>query len=304
MSVLVTGGLGFAGRYIVRALVREGHQVVSYNRDHSEAESQHVTSIQGELVDIPRLVATLRDEKVSAIIHTAAMSHPEVSVAVPITTFAANVTGTLHVLEAARMAGVRRFVNFSSECVYGDHPEPINEQSPVNPKTPYAVTKVCTEQLCTVYASLYGIDTVSLRITEIYGRGLRMPEVMNDMIKAAAAGKPFELDAGNDQKFHFVHVDDVARAACLAVKAPSLGGRVVNISGGPQVSLADVRSKVLARLPQAKIELGPGPIKGWDQQGPFDLTAAYQVLGYEPLWPLDRGIGDLVDHHRTCGSNA
>jgi UDP-glucose 4-epimerase len=301
MSILVTGGLGFAGRHIVKTLMKEGQRVVSYNRDYSKSDSEQVTAVQGELVDIPRLVETMRAEQVSGIIHTAAMSHPEISVAVPITTFAANVTGTLHVLEAARMAGVNRFVNFSSECVYGDNPEPISEATAVRPKTPYAVTKVCTEQLCSVYAALYGVDAISLRITEIYGRGLRMPEVMNDMIKAAAAGKTFALEEGADQKFHFVHVEDVARAALLAVKAAGGDQRVVNISGGPQVRLADVREKVLAQLPQAVIELGPGPITGWDQQGPFDIAAANRLIGYQPSWSLHQGIADLIKYHEQCG---
>jgi len=296
MNVLVTGGLGFAGRYIVSDLVKRGHRVVSYNRDYSESDLASVVVVQGELFDIPRLVTVMREERVSAIVHTAAMSHPEVSIAVPITTFAANVTGTLHVLEAAKMAGVGRFVNFSSECVYGDNPESISERIPVNPKTPYAVAKVCTEQLCHVYGSLYGLDAISLRITEIYGRGLRMPEVMNDMIKAVTAGRPFALEDGAEQKFHFVHVEDVARAACLAVQTQNRG--VFNISGGPQARLGDVASKILKRLPHATIELGPGPIKGWDQQGPFDITAARVALDYEPHWPLDDGIDDLLDYHK------
>ncbi|HWF34094.1 MAG TPA: NAD-dependent epimerase/dehydratase family protein, partial [Solirubrobacteraceae bacterium] len=115
-SIMVTGGLGFVGRHLVRRLAADGHRVVSYNRDFSESIDPAVRSVQGELFDIPRLVRTLEEHAVERILHTAAMSHPELSVELPVTTFAANVQGTLSVFESARMAGVRRIVNFSSEC--------------------------------------------------------------------------------------------------------------------------------------------------------------------------------------------
>jgi UDP-glucose 4-epimerase len=114
-AVMVTGGLGFVGRHLVTRLAGAGERVVSYNRDFAESEEDRVTCVQGELYDIPRLVRTLRDHDVDRIVHTAAMSHPELSIDLPITTFAANVDGTVHLLEAARLAGVRRVVNFSSE---------------------------------------------------------------------------------------------------------------------------------------------------------------------------------------------
>ena len=118
--VLITGGLGFAGRHIVRALAASGYKVISYNRDYSESDdAEHVIAVQGELFDIPRLVRVMQEHAVEAVIHTAAMSHPTLSLDFPLATFAANVDGTLGVLEAARLAGVRRIVNFSSETVYG-----------------------------------------------------------------------------------------------------------------------------------------------------------------------------------------
>ena len=115
-ATLVTGGLGFVGRYVVSQLRAAGRVVVSYNRDFSESEDDGVAAVQGELFDIPRLVTVAREHDVAPVIHTAALSHPGLSIDLPITTFAANVDGTVHLLEAARMAGVGRVVNFSSEC--------------------------------------------------------------------------------------------------------------------------------------------------------------------------------------------
>ena len=126
-AVLVTGGLGYVGRHLVAALAERGERVISYNRDYAEGSPTGVEFVQGELYDIPRLVDTFSRHEVDRVIHTAAMSHPDLSVDLPITTFTANVDGTLHLFEAARMAGVKRVVNFSSECAYGHVDGPVTE---------------------------------------------------------------------------------------------------------------------------------------------------------------------------------
>ena len=296
MSTLVTGGLGFVGRRIVDALAESGEKVVSFNRDFSADPREEVTAVQGELFDIPALVGILRDFQVDRIIHTAAMSHPEISIALPVTTFAANVDGTLKLMEAMRMAGVRRLVNFSSECAYG-HQGPnelLTEDAKPMPNTPYGVTKVATEHLGRVYTQLLGLDVVSLRVTEVYGPGLRMPEVLQDMVRAVARGEEYRLDHGAEHRFHFVHVDDVARAAVLAASAITVTQPIYNISGGSQVDLTEVRRIVIGKVPDAAIEIGPGVIPDWDIQGPFDISAARRDLGYQPRWSLEDGIDQLM----------
>jgi UDP-glucose 4-epimerase len=292
MTVMVTGGLGFVGRHVVHELAEAGTTTVSYNRDFSQHEHPLVTAVQGELFDIPKLVRTIRDHDITAVIHTAAMSHPEISIELPITTFAANVEGTLYLLEAARLTSLTRIVNFSSECAYGHQPlnTAVTESACPTPNTPYGVTKVATEHLGRIYNDLYGLDVISLRVTEVYGPGLRMPEVLKDMLTAAVRGRPFALPEGAAHRFQFVHVLDVARAAVLAAQADEPKQSVYNISGGSQVTLEDLADTIRGRFPQAELTLGPGFWGGWDRQGPFDLSAAARDLDYIPEWPLERGL--------------
>jgi UDP-glucose 4-epimerase len=296
-SILVTGGLGYLGRGVVARLASGGVPVVSYNRDFATSDRDGVTCVQGELYDLPRLVDTLRRHDVGRIVHTAAMSHPELSVELPITTVTANVDGTLHVFEAARMAGVRRIVNFSSECAYGNVDGPVREDAPLHPTTPYGVTKVATELLGQVYTDLYGLDVVSLRPSELYGPGNKMPQYLREMIRTVLDGEPYRLRQGGDQRFHFVHVEDVALATDLAVHAGEVRRRVFNIAGGGQTRLADAAAIVRDAVPGAEIEIGDG-LLDLDQQGPWDLTAARDELGYEPSRTLEAGLRGYVDHLR------
>jgi UDP-glucose 4-epimerase len=298
-STMVTGGLGYVGRHLVARLAERGELVVSYNRDYAEGQEENVSYVQGELYDLPRFVDTIQRYDVGRIIHTAAMSHPDLSIDLPITTFTANVDGTVHVFEAARMTGVGRVVNFSSETAYGHiEADIVTEDAPLHPTTPYGVTKVATELLGDVYTDLYGLDVVSLRITEIYGPGNRMPQFLKEVIGAALRGEPYRLEKGGDHRFQFVRVEDVARAAILAADAEKPGQRVYNITGRAQVTLAEAARIVHESIPEADIEIGPGHLH-LDRQGPYDISAAERDLGYRPEWPVERGIHDYVDWLRN-----
>jgi UDP-glucose 4-epimerase len=296
---LVTGGLGYCGTYVVRALAARGEQVVSYNRDFSEANDPGIFPVQGELFDIPRLLQTIQDHDVTRIVHTAAMSHPDLSVEFPVATFHANVDGTLHLLEAARLSGIRRIVSFSSETVYGHVDGPVRESAKLHPTTPYGVTKVAVELLADVYNRIYDLDVLSLRVSEVYGPGNKMPTALRDMLIAAVQGQPFRMAEGGDHRFHFIHVEDVARATLCALDCAHPEHSVFNVNGGPQVSLREAAEHVRRALPDADLELGPGC---WhlDRQGEWDTSLAARELGYTPAITLAEGIagyaGWLRDH--------
>ncbi|QPC91709.1 NAD(P)-dependent oxidoreductase [Mesorhizobium sp. INR15] len=297
-SILVTGGLGYTGRTIVRQLAAQGINVVSYNRDYSELATDFVTAVQGELYDVPRLVRTIEKYGVDRIIHTAAMSHPDLSIDLPLTTVVANIDGTVNVMEAMRLAGIKRLVNFSSETVYGNHAGPIDENSTTTPTTPYGVTKVAIEHFGRVYNELYGLQTVSLRFSEVYGPGNRMPQILRDIVKTVLRGEPFVMESGSDHLFHFIHTEDVAHAAILAATSETMKGSVFNIFGDHAWTLAQSADLLRKFLPRASISIGPGYCH-LDRQGPWDQSAAIRELGYAPQYTLEDGLARYVDWLKT-----
>jgi UDP-glucose 4-epimerase len=294
VNVLVTGGRGYVGRAIVRKLAEQGTTVIRYDRDHFEP-SDGIGQVQGELYDVPRLLDVLREHAVDAIIHTAAISHPDVSLAMPVATFEANVTGTVAVFEAARLSPrVGRVVNFSSSSVYGHVDGDVREDLPLRPITPYGVTKVATDLLGGVYRDLYDVDVVSLRLTWVYGPGNRMPEHVRDIVRAALAGEPYRAPAGADHPLPLIHVEDAADGTIAALRAARVSQPSYNLSGPELPTLGEVAERVRALVPGADIEIGPGDLP-LHRLGRFDMTATERDLGYEPAWNLDRGLPAYVE---------
>jgi UDP-glucose 4-epimerase len=293
MRVLVTGGRGYVGRRAVERLVALDHTVVSYDRDHWVSDGP-VIPVHGELYDLPRLLWALQEHAIDAIIHTAAISHPDVSLVAPVATFEANVMGTVHLLEAARIAGVIKVVNFSSSSVYGHVEGVVREDLVLKPLTPYGVTKVATEQLAEVYARLHGFDVRSVRLTWAYGPGNRMPEFVGDMLTAAIAGQPYILESGTDHPLPLIYIDDAAEGTVRALLATDPQQPAYTVAGPEVPTLGAVAELVRARYPQATIEIGPGPLP-LHQLPAIDLSAAQADLGYEPQWTVERGLATYAD---------
>lgn len=288
---LVTGGIGYIGATIVRQLRDDGGLPVSYDRDFARDRLDGVEYVQGELFDLSRFVDALRKYEIGRILHVAAMPHPQHSVAFPLTTVTSNVMGTVNVLEAARMADIRRVVQFSSESAYGHRPEPfVTETCPLEPITPYGATKVAAELFATVYSDVYGMDVTSLRVSEVYGPGNRGPQVLCDIIDAVVEGQPYVLAEGASHPLHFVHVEDVARAAVLAIEHERLPQRAYNVSGAREHTLAEAVDIIKTIVPAACIDIGPGYLDGVDRQGKWDISAAERDLDFRPAWTLEDGL--------------
>ncbi|UVJ42056.1 SDR family oxidoreductase [Pseudomonas sp. LS1212] len=251
------------------------------------------------MFDIPRIVRTIQKYGVDCVIHTAAMSHPDLSIELPITTVAANIDGTIHLLEAMRLAGIKRLVNFSSETVYGHVDGVVSENTPPNPTTPYGVTKLANEHFGRVYNDLYGMEVISLRIAEVYGPENKMPQILRDILKAVHRGEKFSQACGGDHRFHYIHVEDVVRAVLMAAETRDVKGGVFNIAGDRSWTLHEAVEIIRKLIPDAAIEIGAGH---WhlDRQGEWDLSVAERELGYRAQWSLEKGMAHysnwLLDH--------
>ncbi|MDD2657871.1 MAG: NAD-dependent epimerase/dehydratase family protein, partial [Candidatus Pacebacteria bacterium] len=260
MRILVTGGAGFIGSHLVALLASKGIEVrvldslVSGKRERVPAG---VDFIQGDIRDRDALMAAMKD--VTQVVHLAALVSVAESMADPLSTHEVNVTGTEHVLQAMRGAGVKRIVYASSAAVYGDEPSlPKRESSPLQPQSPYALSKVINEAQAGMYERAFGLSPVGLRFFNVYGPGQAgnhpYASVIPRWIEAVRAGRPVTVYGDGSQTRDFVHVRDVAQAIYLALVSNATG--VFNIASGEEVSLTEL-AQIMCESIHTKHEPSP-----------------------------------------------
>jgi UDP-glucose 4-epimerase len=313
LKVLVTGGLGVNGAVLVRTLLAAGHQPVVVDRG---ADLSLLADVAAEfalhdidVLDLDRLVSLLADERVEAIAHLAALI--AAAEQDPYAGFTVNAHGTLVVLEAARRAGVGRFVFTSSKGAYGEirpphgHPdfEPLTEDHPrgVLRRFPvYSRCKIFSEDVGLHYRERFGTEFVALRFATIYGPGKQARHggigILSEIIENAAAGRGTEVAAGADAKDDLIYVRDVAAAALAALQAPTPVDWAFNVGSGRLSSLAEFTAAVQAEVAAVPIGLGPG----WDYLGLgstyalMDISRASVQLGFDPRFDLAAGVRDYA----------
>ncbi len=297
---IVTGAGGLVGRAVAAQLRARGDTVIGIDRVASGAGDERV--VDCDLRDIHRLHALAAVPGLDTIIHCGAHSGPMLARDNPYDLVSVNVLGTANVLELARVRKLRRFVNCSSVSVYGPTAVgPVAEESGLHPSTVYGATKLAAEQLVTAYAREHGLDTVSLRLSWVYGPNRTTSCLLRRMLADALEGRATVVPWGADFYRQYIHVDDAAAALVRAVDAPAVGQRVYNVTGGSYQTLAETAALVRRVLPQAEISLGGGPDPGDDAQHRFDISAAERDLGYVPAVPLETGIRRFVDHLQQQG---
>jgi UDP-glucose 4-epimerase len=221
-SVLVTGGSGFIGRHVVRTLLAEGHRVVVVDRN----EHPEVPTVVGELTD-PRVRERAVTGEVHAVVHLAAETSVLGSVRRPAVVHRVNVEVTGALLELARERGVESFVFASTNAVVGAYAGTFTEQAPLRPLTPYGATKAAGEMLVSGYAGAYGLRAPVLRLTNVYGPGMKDKDsFVARMLKAAGHDRGVQVYGDGLQRRDLVHVHDVARAFAMAVRDRSPGRAV------------------------------------------------------------------------------
>jgi UDP-glucose 4-epimerase len=247
MRVVITGGAGFIGANLGRELLAAGDEVVVVD-DFSTGARDNLVGLDIELHEGSVLDRRLLDAALAgadAVVHLAALVSVPWSVDDPDDNHARNATGTLEVLQAARRAGVDYVAVASSAAVYGANPElPKHELMPVAPLTPYAVSKVATEQYALAFAACYGMSTIAFRFFNVFGplqpADHAYAAVIPAFVDAAVAGRPLPLEGDGTQTRDFVYVGTVSRVLADAVHRRVTHDVPVNLALGGRTSLQEL----------------------------------------------------------------
>lgn len=297
MKVLVSGGAGFIGSHIVRALLERGDTVRVLDNFSSGRRSHladlDVDVVEGDILD-PEAVCRAT-EGMTHVIHLAAFVSVHGSVADPVTCDTINVTGTLNMLLAARYLGVKRFVFASSTAVYGNGlDERKREDMPLNPLSPYGLSKLSAEKYCGLFNILYGLETVALRFFNVFGPrqdphsqyAAAIPSFISALIDCRG---PIIYGDG-EQTRDFIYVANVVQGNLLALEAPGAAGHAFNIGSGEAVSINQLVHD-LSEIAQSDLlpEHAP-PRQGDIRHSTADISKARQVLGYNPDVSLREGL--------------
>jgi len=287
--VLVTGGAGFIGTAVIRALRAAGHRVTVVDR--SPPRDPEVSCVVGDLQDPDVRCAAVADGT-EAIVHLAAATSVVGSISAPDRVFADNVAVTAALLELARVRGVTQFVLASTNAVVGSAADGvITERSPLQPLTPYGGTKAACEMLLSAYGGSYNIAPCVLRFTNVYGVGMGSKDsIVARLMRAALSGATLQVYGDGDQRRDFIHVDDVAAAVGRAVQDAWTG--TVVVGSGASISVLElvdaVRRACATPLPVEHVPARDGEMQAVDVD-----TGRARALGFDPRVTLDEGLASL-----------
>jgi UDP-glucose 4-epimerase len=310
----VTGGAGFIGSNLCRALLERGIRVrvlddfSTGRRRNLEGVEEDVEIVEGDLRDLRAVSSAVAGT--SVVFHEAAIPSVARSIADPVASNEVNVTGTLNVLLAARDAGVERVVFASSAAVYGNSEVlPLHEGLPTRPVSPYGVTKLAGERYLEAFTRTWGTPTVALRYLNVFGPRQnprsQYASAIPTFISRTLRGEPVTIYGDGEQARDFVYVGDIVRANVLAAEAPEAAlGRTFNIGCGRRHTvnelIATIGSLVPGEHPPAvHAEPRPGEIRdSWS-----DITMARDVLGFEPADTFESGLERTVEWFSESGDS-
>lgn len=309
MKVLVTGGGGFIGSHLVEALLEAGHAVrvldnfSTGKRENLKAFAGRLEIVEGDIRDARSASAAAQGRE--AVCHLAALPSVPRSFRDPFASFSVNAGGTVKVLEAARLSGVRRFVYSSSSSVYGDaEGETKSEDMEPRPLSPYAASKLSGESMCRLYRRIHGTETVCLRYFNVFGPRQdpqsEYAAVIPRFILAALGKGQATIHGDGRQTRDFTYVANVVRANLLALAAgPEAGGRVFNIACGEETSLLSLLA-LLGEFTGKTLAPVFAPARPGDvRRSRAEIGLAREILDYRPEVGLREGLRRTMEWHKN-----
>ncbi len=297
---VVTGAAGFIGSHVVDRLLTLGHDVTGvdcftdyYDRAFKEANIEEARTnakfqlLEDDLVtmDLPALL-----DGANYVFHQAGQAGVRPSWGAHFSGYIRNnIDATQRLLEAAKDAKLTKFVFASSSSIYGDARElPVTEETIPQPISPYGVTKLAAEHLCSLYAKIYDLPTISLRYFTVYGPRQRSEMAIQHFLSACRSGETVSMFGDGTQTRDFTFVDDIVEANVRAMEAS--GPTVVNVCGGSRISLNDLL-ELLQETSGRPLHVEREPAAQGDAKHTFgDNSLAHRVLGFEPRTTLAQGV--------------
>ena len=313
-KVLVPGGAGFVGSYVVRRLLRDGHDVVVYDsfvqymipdarREQPNVAlrlkdvQDRIRIVRGNTLDMDNLRRVIAAEHPDVIVHMAAMPLAALAIEHSEEAFHSILTSTRNILEILRdLENPCRLAFASSSMVYGDFLDArVTEEHPKNPRDVYGAFKLCGEIMVRAYAQNYNLDTAMFRPSAVYGPFDANDRVIQRFIRAALAGEPLTVHGDGSMRMDFTYVEDCADGIVACALHPAARGEVFNVTRGEARSLADLVAILGSHFPDLRIDHRPKP-DHVPLRGTLDVGKAQRLLGYAPNVSLEEGVARYVDH--------
>ena len=320
--ILVTGGRGFIGSYVMRELLDRGRQVSVFARGDLTPESRFVMGAAadsvpvelGSIEDLPRLVEAVKGTRPEAIVHTAGSVETRTLHGNPYLAYRAVLEGILNVFEVARLFDVKRVVYLSSigvlptvqyEPIDAAHPLVLPREGPGSGA--YGAAKAAGELFSFAYERAYGLDVRTIRPSAVYGFGMRWHSAnyMKQFVEPAVRGESVRLDHGGSLPRDYTHVRDVATLTAAVLDAPDEADRIFYAATGqPLVTASQAAGIVMDLIPGARVEiadtLAPEDLQETAFRGLLSIRAAQEQLHWEPSYrSLRDGISEYITRYRA-----
>jgi len=325
-TVLITGGTGFVGTYASRLLAQQGRSVIAVGIEPFSAEAlfalgasaRLVRFVPGDVRDLAAIEAICREHRPDAIVHAAGLLGHDNSLKNPLQTYAVNIGGTVKVLEAARNSGVGKVLYISSNAAYHkkerdafDETHPTTSLYFGNPNAHYGASKMAAEQAALAYYTFHGIDAIVVRITSVYGFGMKPGQMqLKQIVEGAVDGERVVIPSGGRVVRDYTYVEDAAAGIVdiLDFDTRALPQRVYNIARGELTSTFDIADAARAAVPGAHIDVGDTMTEfetaTLRQRAPLDSARAAKVFGHKSRYPLREGIKAYAETYAAFKAEA